>query len=208
MLVLLSGAMIATALGSWLEELGLEVRAASALAGDVSQRRYFRVELGDGGPSRIAAHYPESLRATMTRFVAAQALLASAGVRVPEIYQWSAQRGWMLVEDLGAATLFESGELPLERRNGYFAAAVEAPRGSRAWTPTMSPAWAVRRSTRACCGASSSRPSSFCSIPGLAALPARAAPFPGGARGAVRTARRSAPRALPSRLHGAQPRSL
>lgn len=125
MLVLLSGAMIATALGSWLEELGLEVRAASALAGDVSQRRYFRVELGDGG-KRIAAHYPESLRGTMTRFVAAQALLASAGVRVPEIYQWSAQRGWMLVEDLGAATLFESGELLLERRNGYFAAAVEA----------------------------------------------------------------------------------
>jgi hypothetical protein len=124
MLVLLSGAMIATDLRSWLEELGLDVRAANGLAGDVSQRRYFRVVLGDGA-TRIAAHYPENLRATMARFVAARTLLADAGVRVPEVHRWSAERGWMLVEDLGTATLFECGEIPLARRGGYYAAAVE-----------------------------------------------------------------------------------
>jgi hypothetical protein len=124
MLVLLFGAMIATELRSWLAGLGLDVRAADALAGDVSQRRYFRLVLGDG-TSRIAAHYPEDLRAAMTRFVAARALLAGAGVRVPAVHEWSTGTGWMLVEDLGTANLFECAALPLEKRDGYFASAVE-----------------------------------------------------------------------------------
>lgn len=125
MLVLLSGAVIAADLRSWFEELGLDARATTPLAGDVSPRRYFRLVLDDG-TRLLAAYYPEELRAAMTRFVAAQALLAGAGVRVPEIHQWSAGRGWMLVEDLGTATLFECGELPFEQRRGSFAAAVQS----------------------------------------------------------------------------------
>lgn len=125
MLVLPFDAMIAADLESWLEEIGVEARGTTALPGDVSQRRYFRLLLSDG-TCRIAAHYPEGLRPAMARFVEARALLAAAGVRVPEILQWSFERGWMLVEDLGTETLFECGALLPAQGRGHFVAAVES----------------------------------------------------------------------------------
>ena len=108
MLVLRFRAVTAADLESWLEELQLGAHECSPLAGDLSQRRYFRIALDQGG-SLLAAYYPESLRAAMVRFVAAQSLLAGAGVRVPGVLHSSFERGWMLVEDLGAATLFDLG---------------------------------------------------------------------------------------------------
>lgn len=106
--------MITQDLESWLREIGvggsggIGVRGLTPLAGDLSQRRYFRIVLDDGA-LLLAAHYPESLRGAMGRFAAARSLLAGAGVRVPEIRRSSSERGWMLVEDLGAETLYELG---------------------------------------------------------------------------------------------------
>lgn len=99
--------------------------SCAALAGDLSQRRYFRIVLEDG-TRLLAASYPESLRPAMARFEAARSLLAGAGVRVPEIRESSFERGWMLVEDLGDATLFESSGLPPDRLTALFLAAAQS----------------------------------------------------------------------------------
>lgn len=125
MLVLLCVAVIVADLQSWLGELGPGFGAVSPLSGDLSQRRYFRVSCDDGS-RLLAAHYPESLRPSMERFVRARALLAGAGVRVPEVHRTNFERGWMLVEDLGDATLFESAGLEPSTRTGLFLAAVES----------------------------------------------------------------------------------
>ena len=114
-------------LESWLHELGIGVRAWTPLAGDLSQRRYFRIFLEEGS-SLLAAYYPESLRETMARFVGARSLLAGAGVRVPEIRESSAELGWMLVEDLGTATLFEIGDRTEPVRTACFVAAAQSAR--------------------------------------------------------------------------------
>ncbi len=124
MLVLLFGAVTTADLLTFLDELGIGARSVAAIAGDISQRRYFRIVLDDD-TLLIATHYPENLRPSMARFVGARSLLAAASVRVPAVREWSAERGWMLVEDLGPATLFECGELPLAARTAYFVAAVE-----------------------------------------------------------------------------------
>lgn len=134
MLVLLSHLVIAQDLESWLREIGvggiggIGLRGLTPLAGDLSQRRYFRIVLDDGA-SLLAAHYPESLRGAMERFAAARSLLAGAGVRVPEIRRSSSERGWMLVEDLGVETLYELGNrkpLPPSELEAHVRAAVES----------------------------------------------------------------------------------
>ncbi len=121
--------VIAHDLEIWLREIGVGgagVSGLTPLAGDLSQRHYFRIVLEDGA-SLLAAHYPEDLRGAMKRFVAARSLLASVGVRVPEIRQWSFEKGWMVVEDLGAATLYELGNRqprPASDFEAHFRAAV------------------------------------------------------------------------------------
>jgi aminoglycoside/choline kinase family phosphotransferase len=124
MLVLRFCPVTADDLASWLEGLEVGARECSPLAGDLSQRCYFRIALDQGG-SLLAAYYPESLRAAMVRFVAARSLLAGAGVRVPEILHSSVERGLMLVEDLGSATLFELSGGPSAERTARFLAAVQ-----------------------------------------------------------------------------------
>ena len=125
MLVLLFGRVNRTDLDDWLDELGIGAQSSTPLAGDLSQRRYFRIVLEEG-TSLLAAYYPESLRETMARFVAARTLLAGAGVRVPEIRGSNPGRGWMLVEDLGAATLFEVGDRSEAERTACFVAAARS----------------------------------------------------------------------------------
>lgn len=114
--------MAASELKEWLEGLGIAPCTIESLAGDLSQRRYFRVVPSRGAPL-LAVHYPEALLPAMARFSAARSLLADAAVRVPEILQSSPENGWMLVEDMGTATLYEREDLPQEERTGYFRAA-------------------------------------------------------------------------------------
>jgi hypothetical protein len=95
-------------LAGWLSGLGLDLRAVRGLPGDVSTRRYFRLELASG--EAILAAYPADQEAVCRRFLATGELLAGAGLRVPRVLACDCDRGWMLVEDVGRETLHEWGE--------------------------------------------------------------------------------------------------
>jgi aminoglycoside/choline kinase family phosphotransferase len=102
-------------LDRWLAARGIEVREISALAGDVSRRRYRRVTL-DSGQTVIAVSYPDDMRAVCRRFRATATVLTAAQIRVPEILESDCDSGVMLVEDLGATTLYRprAGSYPAE----------------------------------------------------------------------------------------------
>ena len=80
-----------------LASLGVAARSVEPLAGDLSQRRYFRVRDASGA-KLLAAHYPLEVRPVATRFSAARELLAAAGVRVPAILAWDESAGIMLLQ--------------------------------------------------------------------------------------------------------------
>ena len=98
-------------IGGWLKSLGIKDFEVLPVPGDVSLRRYFRLR-HEAAPAIVAA-YPEVLRQTADRFVATTALLAAAGVRVPRIHAFDPGLGLMLIEDVGATTMFE------ERAKGW-----------------------------------------------------------------------------------------
>jgi aminoglycoside/choline kinase family phosphotransferase len=90
----------------WLAALGHEVQGARSLAGDVSPRRYFRLDLGDG-KTAILAYYPATVREACARFIATTELLQSSSVPVPAILGSNCSAGFMLLEDLGTSTLYD-----------------------------------------------------------------------------------------------------
>ena len=95
----------ATDIERWLEELGHSPSGLEPLPGDVSARRYLRVETARG--TFVVTAYPPPLRAVCTRFLATGDLLRSAGLRVPEVLASDCRRGLMLLEDLGKQTLYD-----------------------------------------------------------------------------------------------------
>jgi aminoglycoside/choline kinase family phosphotransferase len=95
-----------TLLKTWLTALGYEVLGAENLAGDVSPRRYFRLDLG-GGKTAILAYYPSDLEETCARFEITTRLLEGLSVPVPAILGSNCAAGFMLLEDLGASTLYD-----------------------------------------------------------------------------------------------------
>jgi aminoglycoside/choline kinase family phosphotransferase len=109
-------------IGAWIATAGIELRSTHELPGDVSPRRYARL-LGAGGASFILATYPPEVRAGCGRFLRTGELLAAAGVRVPRVLASDCERGWMLLEDLGEATLAEQVERPWSELAAYFGAA-------------------------------------------------------------------------------------
>lgn len=108
------------ALRAWLAESGFAAREVTPLPGDVSPRRYERWTFVEGG-SAILALYPPEVRAACARFARTTTLLAGAGVRVPRILAGDCARGWMLVEDLGAATLADLRQRPWNELGAWFA---------------------------------------------------------------------------------------
>ena len=92
-------------LAAWLAAAGLTLGEVHPLPGDVSARRYFRLVLG--GDGAVLAVYPPEQAAVCRRFLVTTRLLTDAGLRVPRVLVADCLRGWMLVEDLGAATLDE-----------------------------------------------------------------------------------------------------
>jgi aminoglycoside/choline kinase family phosphotransferase len=89
---------------------GLE---ATPMPGGASTRRYYRVAL-PGGKSAVGMYVPEGAKpeeiakeGTRARwpFLEVRDLLASHGVDVPAIFAEDTDRGWLLIEDLGDATL-------------------------------------------------------------------------------------------------------
>ena len=110
----------------WLGALGESVAALEALAGDVSPRRYFRLRRAAGGTAILVA-YPEEARGTCSRWLASDALLRGAAVRTPRVLAADCDGGWMLLEDLGPATLYEwSGGQPWPQISPRLAAAAAA----------------------------------------------------------------------------------
>ena len=84
------------------------VRPASA---DASFRRYLRIDTvpssgTDTGTSCIVMDAPPD-KENCQPFVQVQALLAAAGLKVPQILAWDAPNGFMLLSDLGHRTLME-----------------------------------------------------------------------------------------------------
>lgn len=116
--------VFAEQLRPWLAARGRASGAITVLAGDVSARRYARVELA-GGATAIAAGYPSDLAAAQRRFEGAARLLAAAGVRVPATLDCDPEAGLTLVEDLGERTLYDLGGLEWPELEPWFEAAVD-----------------------------------------------------------------------------------
>lgn len=105
---------------AWLASAGRGVREIQPLTGDVSPRRYFRVQLDDGAFA-ILATYPPEVHGVCPRFLWTTEILGRAGVRVPAVLASDCEAGWMLVEDLGLRTLGEWGVgRPWSELAGYF----------------------------------------------------------------------------------------
>lgn len=118
---------VAERLARWLAARGRTSVTIERLAGDVSSRQYFRVREPGGGRSFVAAFYPAELAGVQVRFTAAARLLRDAGVRVPTIEIDDPRSGFALLEDVGAATLYESATC-WEERPRELEAALEAAR--------------------------------------------------------------------------------
>ncbi len=78
------------------------LRPASA---DASFRRYLRVDDRQGG-SRIVMDAPPD-KENCRPFVEVAALMAQAGLHVPDILEWDEPQGFMLLDDLGTQTMIE-----------------------------------------------------------------------------------------------------
>jgi len=72
--------------------------ALTVVAGDASNRRYFRLILA--GQSYVVAEAPPATEKNEA-FLAVREVLAGAGVKVPALYGADIERGYLLLEDLG-----------------------------------------------------------------------------------------------------------
>jgi aminoglycoside/choline kinase family phosphotransferase len=77
----------------------------SVVAGDASNRRYFRTRIG--GTSYILVDAPPATEKNQA-FLAVRELLAGAGVRVPALHAANLERGYLALEDLGDRLLLAS----------------------------------------------------------------------------------------------------
>jgi len=114
----------------------------SPMPGGASTRRFFRVSLGSRGTA-VAMFVPDgavpeeidktSVTARRWPFLEVRDLLASRGVRVPEILGEATADGWLLLEDLGDDTVaqFLSRE-PSRKLDVYRLAVAELARAQKA----------------------------------------------------------------------------
>lgn len=106
-----------------LAERGHEPVSVAPMAGDVSRRRYLRLEDGTGR-SLVLAVYPEDMRDSCRRYLGTGRLLAGCDVRVPRVLDSDCDAGWVLLEDLGERTLYEHRTRPWSGLAAYFEDAV------------------------------------------------------------------------------------
>lgn len=95
----------------------------SAASADASFRRYFRWE--DGLRSIIVMDAPPE-QEDSAAFVRIAALLAQAGVRTPQVYSADLEKGFLLLEDMGASTYLQSIQQGMDDAGieGLYAAAM------------------------------------------------------------------------------------
>jgi N-acetylmuramate 1-kinase len=98
------------------------VRVASA---DASFRRYLRLD-STQGPSRIVMDAPPD-KENSEPFVRIAALMKDAGLHVPEVLNWQPAHGFMLLTDLGDATMMSAIDAERPQANhGLYMQAVES----------------------------------------------------------------------------------
>ena len=91
------------------------VGSLKMVAGDASNRRYFRLNAGDS--SYIVAEAPPATEKNEA-FVAVRNILAQAGVKVPQIHAADLDLGYLLLEDLGDCSLLP--ELSVDTAEGHY----------------------------------------------------------------------------------------
>ncbi|WP_312526431.1 phosphotransferase [Comamonas sp.] len=100
--------------GQWLAAVsashGLRAESVRLASADASFRRYLRVDDLQGG-TRIIMDAPPD-KENSEPFVKVQALLAQAGLNAPEVLDWDAAHGFMLLSDLGTQTVIEKLQPP------------------------------------------------------------------------------------------------
>ena len=103
---------------SWLAQQGHKAEELNELTGDVSLRRYFRLNSNDG--TAIVAVYPPKIRAACSNFLKTTRLLSRVGVRVPRVLASDCERGLTLLEDLGSDTLYDLRDTASSTLPAYF----------------------------------------------------------------------------------------
>ena len=98
------GADARARIDQFLTEHGLTGARVLPLTGDASDRRYFRVILGDDGTQVLAVH-PGAIEFTTMPFVRVAKLLSLLPVPIPAILSYSNPLGVIGLEDLGDVTL-------------------------------------------------------------------------------------------------------
>lgn len=98
------GADVRTRIDQFLIERGLTGARVVPLTGDASDRRYFRVILGDDGTQVLAVH-PGAIDFARMPFVKVAQLFSLLPVPVPAILSFSDELGIISLEDLGDVTL-------------------------------------------------------------------------------------------------------
>ena len=98
------GADVRARIDQFLTERGLTGARVLPLTGDASDRRYFRVNLGDSG-TRVLAVHPGPIEFASMPFVRIAQLLSLLPVPVPAILSYSDGLGIIGLEDLGDVTL-------------------------------------------------------------------------------------------------------
>ncbi len=103
---------------AWLDQQGQQVEDFTELTGDVSLRRYFRLNSADS--TAIVAVYPSNIRAACRNFLETTRLLSRAGVRVPRVLASDCELGLTLLEDLGSDTLYDLRDTASGTLSAYF----------------------------------------------------------------------------------------
>jgi len=98
------------ALLSWLRTLSAEHRllpdSLRSASDDASFRRYFRIDAGQGEPSRIVMDAPPPME-NCAPFVHAASVFAGAGMTVPAVLEADLDQGFLLLEDFGDTTYLQ-----------------------------------------------------------------------------------------------------
>ena len=114
---------------AWLARIaplyGLQAESLRIASADASFRRYLRIDT-DHGASRIVMDAPPD-KENCQPFVQVAQLMHAAGLKAPEVLDWDAAHGFMLLTDLGGTTLMEAIDPDKPQANlGLYLQAVDA----------------------------------------------------------------------------------
>jgi len=98
------GALLEWGLAQWGQGVAAEYVSCCQVAGDASNRRYYRLSIP--GQSRILMHAPPATE-NNPAFIGVRQLLEDNGLRVPRCDGVDLNRGYLILEDLGDSLLLD-----------------------------------------------------------------------------------------------------